>query len=224
MRENYNSFSYWENVIRENKTIRGHILMQEPPTEKSLYFHTLIFSKKNGINNMWGYFPDIRSLIGYFQYSFLQEGFYKWAYGKDRLITRIPITTVEKIAEEAEKSKIITKEISNRMKEDYKFLDKLWYMPSNKAEAELKKFIRQFNKKWMGDNKEFLYIKMFKKPEEVGEFVISSGLLTSTEEELEKKIGMKLEEWKNVCKSVLKDRSKAEEFKRTLVKKLSEVF
>ena len=28
MRENYNSFNYWENVINENKTIRGHMFMQ----------------------------------------------------------------------------------------------------------------------------------------------------------------------------------------------------
>ena len=51
MRENYNSIKYWENVVIENKTIRGHMFMQDVPNEKSLYFHTMIFSKKNGINN-----------------------------------------------------------------------------------------------------------------------------------------------------------------------------
>ena len=56
MRENYNSFNYWERIINENKTVRGHMFMEKPPTENSIYFHTLVFSKKNGLNNVWGYF------------------------------------------------------------------------------------------------------------------------------------------------------------------------
>ena len=97
MRENYSSFTYWENVISKNKTIRGHMFMQKPPTEKCLYFHTLIFSKKNGINNIWGFFPNIRSLIGYIRHSFLQEAFFKWIHGKDILLTNIPSLIVVKI-------------------------------------------------------------------------------------------------------------------------------
>ncbi len=79
--------------------------MQKPPTEKSLYFHTLIFSKGNGMNNIWGYFPNVKSLIGYLQYSFLQESFYKWIHGKDKLITRIPSISVEKVIEDGERAK-----------------------------------------------------------------------------------------------------------------------
>lgn len=223
MRENYNSFDYWENVIRENKTIRGHMFMQKPPTEKCLYFHTLIFSKSNGINNIWGYFPNVRSLIGYLQYSFLQESFYKWIHGRDKLITNIPSISVEKIIEEGEKCKKITKDIADKMKKDYKFLSKLWDMPSKDAERELRKFLREFNKKWMGDNREFIYIKLFKSPEEVGEFVVSSATMTNSEDELENKIGMKIEEWKNLCENTLKDKVKAEKFREILLKKLSEV-
>lgn len=223
MRENYNSFDYWENVIRENKTIRGHMFMQKPPTEKCLYFHTLIFSKSNGINNIWGYFPNVRSLIGYLQYSFLQESFYKWIHGKDKLITKIPSISVERIIEEGQRTKKITKEIADNMKKDYQFLSKLWDMPSKDAERELRKFLREFNKKWMGDNREFIYIKLFKSPEEVGEFVVSSATMTNSEDELENKIGMKIDEWKNLCENTLKDKVKAEKFREILLKKLSEV-
>ncbi len=223
MRENYNSFDYWENVIRENKTIRGHMFMQKPPTEKSLYFHTLIFSKSNGINNIWGYFPNVRSLIGYLQYSFLQESFYKWINGRDKLITKIPSISVEKIIEDGEKAKKITKEIAEKMKKDYKFLSKLWDMSSKDAERELRKFLREFNKKWMGDNREFIYIKLFKTPQEVCDFVVSSAAMTNTEGELENKIGMKIDEWKSLCENTLKDNMKSEKFREILLKKLSEV-
>ncbi len=223
MRENYNSFDYWENVIRENKTIRGHMFMQKPPTEKSLYFHTLIFSKGNGMNNIWGYFPNVKSLIGYLQYSFLQESFYKWIHGKDKLITRIPSISVEKVIEDGERAKKITKEIADKMKKDYQFLSKLWDMPSRDAERELKKFLREFNKKWIGDNREFLYIKLFKSPKEVGDFVVSSATITNSEGELESKIGMKIDEWLNLCENTLKDKKSAEKFRHILLKRLSEV-
>lgn len=223
MRENYNSFDYWENVIRENKTIRGHMFMQKPPTEKSLYFHTLIFSKGNGMNNIWGYFPNVKSLIGYLQYSFLQESFYKWIHGKDKLITRIPSISVEKVIEDGERAKKITKEIADKMKKDYQFLSKLWDMPSRDAERELKKFLREFNKKWIGDNREFLYIKLFESPKEVGDFVVSSATITNSESELESKIGMKIDEWLNLCENTLKDKKSAEKFRQILLKRLSEV-
>ena len=96
-------------------------------------------------------------------------------------------------------------------------------MPSKDAERELRKFLREFNKKWMGDNREFIYIKLFKSPEEVGEFVVSSATMTNSEDELENKIGMKIEEWKNLCENTLKDKVKAEKFREILLKKLSEV-
>ena len=224
MRENYNSFDYWDKVTRENKTIRGHMFMKNTPTEKCLYFHTLMFSKSNGIDNIWGYFPNVRSLIGYLQYSFLQEAFYKWINGKDTLITKIPSISVEKIIEQGEKAKKITKEIADSMKKDYKFLSKLWDMSSKDAEREILKFLRQFNKKWMGDNREFIYIKIFKSPKELGDFVVSSATMTDTEDELEEKIGMKTDEWMNVCEGALNDKLKAEKFREILLKKLTEVF
>lgn len=224
MRENYNSFNYWENVINENKTIRGHMFMQKPPTEKSIYFHTLIFGSKNGISNIWGYCPNIRGLIGYLQYSFLQEAFYKWIYGQEKLVTKIPHLKVDKIANEGEKLNKISKEVSINMKNDYEFLNNLWGMPSNKSEMELRKFVVDFNKKWIGDNKEFLYIKVFNTPEELGEFVISSMLITSTESELENKVGMTINEWRSTCKLAIKNSMKGETFRRVLLKKLSEVY
>jgi len=63
-----------------------------------------------------------------------------------------------------------------------------------------------------------------KTPEELGEFVISSTLLASTAEELESKIGMTLEEWREICKFATRDFMSGEMFRNILMKKLSEVF
>jgi len=224
VRENYHSFNYWERVISENKTIRGHMFMQNPPNEESIYFHTIIFGNKNGINNIWGYCPNIRGLIGYFQYSFLQEAFYKWIYGKEKLITKIPHLTVDKIASEGEKLNKISKEVSINMKNDYEFLNNLWRLAPSKVEVELRRFVVDFNKRWMGNDKEFLYIRIFKTPEELGDFVISSTLLTSTEQELENRMDMTIDEWREICKEATSDSTKGRIFRRILLKKLSEVF
>lgn len=224
MRENYNSFKFWETVISRNKTIRGHMFMQKPPNEKSMYFHTLIFGDKNGVNNIWGYVPNMRCLIGYIQYSFLQEAFYKWIYGSERIITKIPHLTVEKIIHEGEKSNKISKEIANDMKRDHEFFNVLWGMPNHKVEMELRKFLMEFNRRWMGDNKKFIYMIIFKTPEELGEFVISSSLITNTKKELEERMDITIDEWKDICKSTLTNSDKGEEFRRILLKKLSQVF
>lgn len=223
MKENYNSFDYWENVIRENKTVRGHMFMKKPPTEKSIYFHTLIFSNGNGMSSTWGYFPSIRSLIGYLQYSFLQESFYKWIHGKDKLITTVPSTSVESIIEDGLKTKKITKEMAKIMRNDYKFIAQLWDMSPEDSVKELRRFLREFNRRWIGNNSEFIYINLFNSPKEVCDFVISSATITDSKHELENKIGMKINEWVSLCENVLNDKKDAEKFRQILLKRLSEV-
>ncbi len=224
MRENYNSIKYWENVVRENKTISGHVFMSDVPTEKSFYFHTMIFSKRNGINNVWGYFPNTKSLVGYIQYSFLQEAFYKWIYGKNKTITKIPFSDIPSIVNKGLKEGVIDKPTAEKMTKNYNFFPKLWKMRSVKIQGELKKFSREFNKEWMGDNNEFIYIKFFSTPKELGDFVVSSGLMTSSEEELEEKLGISLEEWKHICENAISNKDSGEKFRKILLRKLTEVF
>ncbi len=45
MKNKYDSFKYWENLISENKTIRGHMFMNELPTEKKLIYTHVNFFK-----------------------------------------------------------------------------------------------------------------------------------------------------------------------------------
>lgn len=223
MVENYNSFKFWENVINKNKTIRGHMFMEGRPTEKSVYFHTLIFGNKNGINNVWGYVPTTRCLLGYIQYSFLQEAFYKWIYGNERLVTKVPHLTVDKIIKEGETLKKIDRETALKMRHDYEFLRTIWNMPNQQVGQDLRKFCTEFNRKWMGNATEFLYVKVFKTPEELGEFVIYSSTVTSTEKELENKIGVTIDEWRDICKSAITNPSNGDRFK-AILENLTEVF
>lgn len=223
VRQNYNSFKYWESIINENKTIRGHMFMQTPPKEKSLFIHTLIFSKNNGINNIYTYFADSKVLLGYIQYSFLQEAFFKWIYGKDKIVTSIPSLTVDKIVNKALKDRKITKQEAELMLAHYYRVAKMWDLSKERLVGELIKFARVFNKTWYGDNKEFLYLKIFRNIEEVGEFVINSTLITGDGDRFKEKIGVGIDEWRKICKEATKNIEAGEHFKEIFQKNLSEV-
>lgn len=223
MRDNYNSFDYWEGLISENKTIRGHMFMDKAPTNKSLYIHTLVYCKNNGISNVWSYFPDEMALVGYIQYSFLQEAFYKWIYGKNRLVTVIPNISVEKIISDAEENKLISKDEADNMRRHLGMITRCWSLPKEKIISEIIKFARDFNRTWYGDSTEFLYLKIFKTVEELSEFVINSSYTTSTEEEFKDRVGFTVEEWREICSNAVIDKDKGYKFRDILLKSLTEV-
>lgn len=223
VRQKYNSFDYWKNLISENRTIRGHMLMNKVPTDKSLYIHSLIFCKENGLNNIWSYFPSIQALIGYIQYSFLPEAFYIWINSRDGLVTSVPIKPVEEIIRDGEKRKKITKEESDQMKKHLNMISKCWELPKNRLIPELKKFIRDFNRTWYGDSREFLYLKIFEKPEELGKFVIESNYMSSSEEDFKKKTDEDIYTWLEICKKATTNKIAGETFRKILQKNLTEV-
>ncbi|WP_066890080.1 hypothetical protein [Clostridium nigeriense] len=223
MRHNYDSFDYWEELINENKTIRGHMFMDRLPDKKSIYIHSLVFCKNNGLNNIWSYFPNERSLLGYIQYSFLQEAFYKWIYGKERLVVSVPNVPVERIISDGEKNKKISKEEAENMKRHLNMVKSYWNLPKDKLIRELKRFSRDFNRTWYGDNKEFLYLKIFDDPKDLGEFVISSSYITTTEEDFIERTGINIVEWKSICEKAHTNKRDGEKFRDILLKSLTEI-
>ena len=223
MRQNYNSFDYWKELISENRTIRGHMLMHKLPTDKSLYIHTLIFCRENGLNNIWGYLPDDKALIGYIQYSFLPEAFYIWINSKNGSVSSIPIKSVEQVISDGEKNKKITKEEAEKMRYHVTMIKKCWDLPKNKLILELKKFVRDFNRTWYGDSSEFLYLKIFEKPEELGKFVLESNYMSSSEDEFKKRTNEEIATWLEICKNTATNKRAGEQFRKILQKNLTEV-
>ena len=223
MRHNYDSFDYWEELINENKTIRGHMFMDRLPDSRSIYIHSLIFSKNNGLSNIWSYFPNEKTLLGYIQYSFLQEAFYKWIYGKERVIINIPNIPVERIISDGEKNKKISKEEANNMRRHVDMIRSFWNLPNVKLIKSLKRFCRDFNRTWYGDNKEFLYLKIFDNPKELGEFVVNSSYITTTEEDFIERTGISLVEWRKICENADENKRNGEKFRDILLKSLTEI-
>ncbi len=197
--------------------------MDRLPDDKSIYIHSLIFSKNNGLSNIWSYFPNERTLLGYIQYSFLQEAFYKWIYGKERLVVSIPNVSVERIIADGEKNKKISKEEAKNMRRHLDMIKSYWNLPKDKLIKSLQRFSRDFNRTWYGDNKEFLYLKVFEKPKDLGEFVISSSYITTTEEDFIERTGVDIMQWQGICENAHMNRRNGEKFRDILLKSLTEI-
>ena len=163
------------------------------------------------------------ALLGYIQYSFLQEAFYIWINGRKDVVSYIPLKPVEEIIKDGERRDRITREEAIEMKKQVDRVKKLWSLPRNKILLELKKFVRDFNKAWYGDSTEFLYLKIFNTPEELCEFVINSSYMSSSVEEFERNTSKNIEDWRIICSTADKDKITGEAFKKILLKYLTEV-
>lgn len=223
LRSQYNSFDYWKEAISKSRTIRGHIFVNETITKKTVYFHSLIFCKNSGVENLWAPFPNVKALLGYVQHSFLQEAFYKWIYSREQKVSFIPYKTTEEIINKALDDKKITREEADKMRRHIGILNKCWNLEDNRIIIELKKFAIDFNRTWLGDNTEFLYVKVFAKAEDLGEFVVDSNRLIDSENKIEAKIGMNVDNFIKTCKMASLNKTSGEELKKILVKRLTEI-
>lgn len=222
MKDNYNSFDFWSMNVNEHKALRGHAFTNELPTSESVYIHALIFCNKNGMENIYSYFSNARVLLGYIQHSFIQKAFYKWAYGTEKVILKVPAYSIPDLISCLLKENKISKEEEKIMTEQYTFLSELWEKSDEEIIDGLVEFGKRFNKEWIGDKTRFLYIKVFKTATQVGKFIDSSVEMTNKQKEFENEIGLSLKQWQDIYLNVGKDKKSSTIFRNILLNKLSE--
>lgn len=223
MRLAYDSNDFWTHFIKKSSTIRGHIYINEPITNNTVYLHTMIYTRSNGIENIWASFPNAQSLLGYIQYSFLKEAFYKWMNCKNTGIIKIPDDEFDSMIKDGMKHKKITEEEYMIMSEDFEMVKHSWGRKPNKIIRDLKKFSIKFNRTWFGDSREFLYMKVFENAEEMGEFILESSHMTSLDQSFEEKLGVNEEEFKIICSRAADSKKYGDKLKEILTKNLTEV-
>lgn len=223
MNRKCNNLGYWEPLIKKNRTLKERIFENEPITEKTMYIHYAIFNKKTGIESAWVPVPDLPRLIGFIKFCFLPVAYYEWIVGKEKTIGRIPILEVSDVLSKAKKNKQITNTEETQIKGDLEAIDKLWSMGQDEALRYLKRFCTRFNLHWLGDSTEFLYLKVFKNADELGEFVVSTNNQTDYEEIFEEKIKLTEEQWIELCSKAHVDNNSGETLKEILFKELKEI-
>ncbi len=219
----YNSITYWEPFIRNNKTLRERVFKYDYITDKTIYLHYTIFSKKSGVESGWVPAPSLESFLGYIQYCFLPEAYYTWLYGREKSISKVPIVTVDTIFKEAIRNNKISKEDEKHIKDDMESLNRLWRLRRENSKSEVQRFCSKFNSNWLGDSNSFLYMKAFFSSRELGEFIIDTVCQTNCRECFNKDISMSKDEWLKFCDEVSKDKQKGEEFKGYLFKELKDI-
>lgn len=221
--KNYNSITYWEPFIQKNKTLRERIFKDSDISNETIYLHYTIFTKKSGVENGWVPAPNLGAFIGYVQYCFLPEAYYTWVYGRDKVITKVPIETVDSIFSTALRENKLSKDDEKHMKRDIDNIKRLWRIRKENCRAEIERFCALFNSNWIGDAHSFLYMKAFFNSEELGKFIIDTVNQTNVIECLKKEIGMDKNQWLKFCGEASKDKEKGEKLKGYLFKELKDI-
>lgn len=221
--KNYNSMSYWEPFIRKNKTLRERIFRYEYITDKTIYLHYTIFTKKSGVESGWVPAPNLEAFLGYVQYCLLPEAYYKWIYGRKNTITKIPIVTAEAILNDAVRSNEVTEKEKRYIENDLDGIKKLWRFKREDCNQQVSLFCSKFNSNWIGDADSFLYMKAFFSSKELGEFIIRTVSETNYRECFKQESSMGKEQWLDFCEEASKDKQKGEELKQYLFKELKEI-
>ena len=216
-----NPEKFWGELITKNETLKGRMFKEEPINEETKYLHYVIFNRKVGIQNVWVMVPNFSKLIGFIEYAFMPEAYYKWVEGKNKLITHIPSINVEQISKMINKK--ATEEDKEKMKNDIMALRKLKGLSPENGMRKLKIFCSRFNNNWLGDDDEFLYLKAFGSAEELGRFVVETNIQTDSEDIFEKAINMTTEEWFRVCENAHKNKEDEEKFKEVLFRHLEDI-
>ncbi len=221
--KNYNSISYWEPFIRKNKTLRERVFRYGYITDKTIYLHYTIFTKKSGVESGWVPAPNIDAFLGYVQYCFLPQAYYMWIYGREKTITKIPIATVDSILDDAVIKNKVTDDERKYIEDDIKEIKNLWRFKNEDCHRKIISFCSKFNSNWIGDANSFLYMKAFFSSKELGEFVIKTISQTNYTECFKQETSMTRDEWLNFCEQASKDRQKGEQLKQYLFKELKEI-
>src|SRR5699024_10775010 len=128
-----------------------------------------------------------------------------------------------RIIADGEKNKKISKEEAENMRRHLDMIKSCWNLPKDKLIKSLQRFTRDFNRTWYGDNKEFLYLKIFDHTKDIGEFVVSSSYITTKDDDFIERARIDIVEWKRICEKAHKNKTDVEKFRNILLKSLTEI-
>lgn len=199
MASKFNSFYYWDNLIENEEKITNGNFKNFTPKKDSIYAHCAIIDCDGDNYNSWVCYPNVKSLIGFFQYVFLPTAYHIKIVGntiEEIGIARIPIDYMLKHAIE---NRLIKDEVMlENMKESYFGLANLWEFDENESFHEFKKYILDFNKKWLTGENVFFYFNIFKDPIDIKEKTLEVyGKFDDLN--IENRIGMRKEQWIKMC-------------------------
>jgi hypothetical protein len=174
-----------------------------PITRDSVFAHLVIVNCYGESSDVWVYYPNVRALLGMLQYIYIPSAFNTKLLGKDNEELEIPMCTVEDLLEIAEDgTNCKHKDLIPVMYEHIEEFEDIWNKEDEEAFNSLLEFSRDFNECWNKDKDIFFYFNVFRTPLDLGSYLVSAYEEDEMLEFLEEDLGLKKDEWINLCNSV----------------------
>lgn len=199
MTSKFNSYYYWDNLIKNEEKITNGNFKNFIPKKDSIYAHCAIIDCNGDSYNSWICYPNVKSLIGFFQYIFLPTAYHIKIVGHTIEEIGLVRTPVDYMLEHAMDNKLIRDEkLIESMKDSYFSLINLWEFDEKESFDKFKKYIIDFNRKWLTGEDIFFYFNVFKTPIDIKERTLEV-YEKFDELGIESRIGMSKEEWISLC-------------------------
>lgn len=200
LKSKYDSDYYWENIVKKDKS--ENPFASEPITEESVFFHGVIINCHGGSYERWLHFPDNEALLGFLNYVFMSMAFFSFLSNETELLIQGDLDEMLDIMTDSEKCS--QKDLIPEMREFSSQIRELWNCDGEKCVDELNKFLAKYNERWNKRLELFSYFDVYKSPFDLGKYLVDS--FENSEEAdismLEEQLGVTIEEWLNICRTV----------------------
>lgn len=199
MSSKFNSFYYWDNLIENEEKISNGNFKDFIPKKDSVYAHCAIVNCDGNSYNSWICYPNVKSLMGFFQYVFLPTAYNTKILGHSIEEISISNTPIDYMIKQAIENRLLKDaNLIESMNESYYSLIKLWDFNENESFDKFKNYIVDFNNKWLKEEKIFFYFNIFKNPLDIKEKTLEV-YEKFDELDLYNRLGMDKEQWVNMC-------------------------
>lgn len=201
MNSKYEEYWYWGNMVLTDQPLWDTSFRNLDLSESSIFIYSVIIDvDKNLLKNCWAYYPDEKSLLGFIEHVFLPTAFFTWI-DEEQEGFNIPVATSEEVLDAMVRDYGESSQIE-LMRSQVSEIESIRKMDKSNQISAIEGFSSQFNDAWQERDGKLLYMRTFRNTDEVGEFVFKSDNFNCFEEVVEEDIGMKREEWMELCKSV----------------------
>ena len=220
MREtNWGSFAEWEEIRTKTNCGLESPFNGESLTKDGVYLWNQMSAPlpSGSTNGVWGIFPDPKALAGFLRYIVFPIFFEIWLVREEWDQDPEKFISAENLFELAEQSgKCRYIEDVSLMKTLITELDVLMDQDNAKVRAGLKDVANKFNGRWEDTPTWCFKIEVFEDQVAVGKEIFRRVSEDMEKEYIEEEFGMSENNWMEICKKVLTDKSAKEQFTKRL--------
>ncbi|ABR49152.1 hypothetical protein Amet_3012 [Alkaliphilus metalliredigens QYMF] len=196
---NKDNFYFWENLVRNTDNILfGGNDKRIITSESVIIYIGILDIEKDILRSGWSCHDDVDTALGFLQHVFIPTSFYTWIDRKSEGLF-IPLSPFDVLKHEVfnDINELDDRAYidATRMERSYYFLNSIWENQREVKNEKIKNFCQYFNSEWNKEPERKLFIRMFREPLEIYNYIFEGGFGEVIEEE----IRMSMEDFKFIC-------------------------